>query len=104
MSKKSRARTRAKLAEKQTANSLPLQKKNIQSSALEYLALTVAYLFLALLLAAAPLWERVRHAWVFLLIMSTAMVFFAVMFAVHTYRRFRIARLLSPFDMPPRKL
>lgn len=96
MSKKSRARTNLRRAEKQTADSLSLQKKNIQSSALEYLALTAAYLFFALLLAASPLWERVRHAWIFLFTMSAVMAFFAVIFAVHTYRRFRIASFVKP--------
>ena len=96
MSKKSRARARAKLARKQTVDSLALQKKNIKSSSLEYLALTVAYFLLALLLSVAPLWERARHAWIFLFIMSATMAFFAIMYAIHTYRRFRIAHIFKP--------
>ena len=98
MSKKSRARTAVRRAQKQTADSLSLQKQNIKSSALEYLALAAAYVLIALLLCLSIFWDRLSHAKGVIILFIVAMCGFAVMFGIHAYRRFRIARLLKPIQ------
>ncbi len=93
MSKKSRARTDARRAEKQTADLLELQKKHIQNATAEQIIYTILWGIMTVVFTVVL--AITNPSSLFLYVIIALLTSMTVLWTVRVVRRYRVARLYA---------